>query len=1157
MTLDEAPNYSGVWRFNEFPRTTASTTADGKLRFYGDALEDGQTATVAKFHDFLDLSTVYSSSVYELGFTFTGFDIGGGESSGQSINLGLGSNNGSQPDDSVLLKVSVMEGPDDSVVLRAHSAQGDFQDIRLYENAQSSVAVGDFQPVNIAAIVNLDAGTFDLRASTDNGSVNEILTGLKLTNTGANITSISLASAMEQGVSTSSNYFEIDNLQLSWHNQSNNGENASNNGPSQSFEFNQADQNIEFVGNEGGSWAFNPMNNFLGRSVASTDQNGNLKFSLNGTGNTNGAGGAWLVARTSSSDTGSDPYSYDDGVYEFSYTISGFSFDSNTTSGNWLDIGLEGINKEGLLLVRLGKNSNRLQLTAFSDSARDSAFISTASSGEDDIDIRLIVDMNTDTYSLSVDAPGEMTDINWQNLDLLSANNSIAEISLASRAAKTNANDNFISLSELSLSQTSTDLSAAQATAPNFITERPDFAGVWVNNEGLDNDFDFASSLAALDPFTQFMAGETSRIKWKNQWTDDGWNFSQITKELERASFLQYYWSGPVWTGQNAPDYVIGEVGSVQTVGSGTIYPNYYNPKYRSYAIDFIDAYAAHIASLPLELRERVAFVQSGFGSTGDQQLFEGNQIAQGSRDWTTLHNSWTYFAYMKELSIAWIEAFQRHENTRDIHFIWKIDSYAGGDLDARFDSFGANRRGEIQTNVVETELAKDDENKNWVSRRIGGEKLYASWMRQDGINPQTRAQQFPIAVGPMVVREGEDFDNELRATIYGETDKWDFNPEYVRGEMNDNVWAEKPMARQALRAHYYWTAISGVYQGLDGWETKWRYLVDSELFNSENVNPIVYDSADPTKWEHFKFSHRYSFQKKPETSPVAFIALRDALDYEDVTRFRNEGFEVPGPRRKQNIEYIDTLLSEFNQYGAQNEDGIRPKPVEYDGDGNVKIPMDSNGQPKVQTRYENIANGGGSGYLGNSSGLNDVVWNVIRGTQDDGNYNRFIEQIYANDTSSGWWRVGWYALDANNKKIAESFPNGTINTMVEDPHPYGRFARAFDVEKLKNEMQFRFVEKFSADNNPRYRIDVTYYNEFDEISPSWTLLHYNGSGYTPNYPVAGVTVDKGDKWNTVSFFIEDAGFGLNAKDDADFKLQNGGSPLKDYKFHLIEVEKL
>ncbi len=450
----------------------------------------------------------------------------------------------------------------------------------------------------------------------------------------------------------------------------------------------------------------------------------------------------------------------------------------------------------------------------------------------------------------------------------------------------------------------------AQTAYAQYLTERPDYAGVWVNTFGKPYD---------LEPYAHLIAGEADRFQWSDCEKARGrFDFSRLRATLQRCEDRDYYYYGAIWTAHHPPEWLWASgVPQVHT-HNGWVHPYYLDPVYREHVKRFMNELAAFVAGLPPRLRERIAFLQAGFGSTGDRQLYKGKPV-----DARYEIDSDQYVQFMKEMTVAWHAAFNAHPQTRNMKFLWNVDDYDG-----------ANPR----------ELER-------VSDRRRGEMLYGKWMREN-YDCQFRKQQFTLAIGYMAVNEREQ-DKDQRADFYGTSDppRWGGNPEFVRGEFNDPKWAHTPMARQAPKWHYYWTAVSSVDRGLDGWETKPKFILAGD-----------YDEA-------YAFSTRHAFYKKPKSAKRAFIALRDVLDYSDKQRFPEDKY---GHARKNNTERINRILSEYAAYGARNDD----------------------------TRA--VVHEGGAPYLLKSQGLNDCVWNVI-----DRNYRRHMTQQNPNDTSVGWWRVG------------------------------------------------------------------------------------------------------------------------------------------------------
>ena len=569
-----------------------------------------------------------------------------------------------------------------------------------------------------------------------------------------------------------------------------------------------------------------------------------------------------------------------------------------------------------------------------------------------------------------------------------------------------------------------------------YLTKRPPWAGVWLNTFG-NPDRD-------LSPYSDYLAGEAGRLRWDRlQPGRNTVNFGAIDEVLKRVYEADLYYYCELWTGhRHTPEWVFAAGVPRVTDVEGSSYPYYVDPLYQELLSDFFNKLAAHLAGLPEEWLERIAFLQPGFGSTGDRQLYKASVPSQYAID------SGEYLAYMQNVTLAWFAAFEAHPELDDIRFLWNIDDYDG---------------------------QNPDELDN-VSDSLRGEMMYAAWMREN-YNTQLRKQQFTLAIGYMDVNERFQ-DDAQRDRFYGNTDPPLFagNPEFVRGEHNEGGnmrWASTPMAQAALKWHYYWTAISSVDRGLDSWESN----------SQENFFSGDFDEA-------FKFSHRHAFYKRPETSPYAFVALRDVLDYSDRQRFPPEDFGG-GFANRANTARIEAILDAYSAYGAANDD---------------------------THAVQNFAR---NGYLQNSQGLNDVVWNVI-----DRNYRRHMVQLDPNGTSVGWWRVG------------------------SKDQPYGRFARAFENSTGRNAMYFQFVDGFI--NSPPSSLDVTviYFDEF--AGSTWELRYDNGG---EELAVAFSVEAEGDGiWKTRKVTLTDAVLARNGPMGADLALVNTDE--NDDKFHLVEVRR-
>lgn len=552
-----------------------------------------------------------------------------------------------------------------------------------------------------------------------------------------------------------------------------------------------------------------------------------------------------------------------------------------------------------------------------------------------------------------------------------------------------------------------------------YLTARPDWAGMWFNI----NDVDFTG-------FEDVRAGRADRLAWKDMEPAEGvYDFSELKSELEKALGENYYYYFVFWTGPSAGEWIYDQVPMVVT-DQGT-FPYYLDTDYKAYLTAFLDTLAGTIASWPKELIDHLVFIQPGFGATGDRQLYKGTPVDSQYEISTA-----QYLGFMQEMTIVITEAFKNRSETADIRFLWNISDYDGSEP--------------INPNKEE-------------------EELYGKWMKEN-FNCQLRKQQYTIAVGYLSPNEVIQ-DNEQRNNFYGNTGRWGGNPEFVRGELNEGETAITPLYQLKPFLFYYWTAISGVDRGLDGWELK--------------VLKKDYKEA-------YAFSHRYSFYKKPEKSPVAFIALRDILDYSDINRFPESEY---GSADKSNISRVNNILSEFAEYGAGNDDMT------------------------AAIQSSQIA------YLKETKGYNDCLWNVIAR-----NNQRFITQIDANETSAGYWRVG-----------------------ISQTQPYGRFCRGFDVEKGKNTMYFDIDDSYFLGNQDagvhRLKIRIIYYAEEEG---SWKL-NYHAVEDTIKTAVE-ISNEPGHGWRSEEIYIEDALLNNGGPNGADLVLQNTGGT--DCKFHLIEISR-
>ena len=438
-----------------------------------------------------------------------------------------------------------------------------------------------------------------------------------------------------------------------------------------------------------------------------------------------------------------------------------------------------------------------------------------------------------------------------------------------------------------------------------------------------------------------FVKGQADRIKWADLEPKPGvYDWSSLDSHIRNAVEGNYYYYFVLWTGPHAPEWIY-EQGVPKVAVSGgkgkDYFPYYLDPNYIKYFHRFIGKLADHIASLPEADRKAFAFIQPAFGSTGDRQLYKGTP-----KDPRYNISAEEYLEFCRGATKRFYEAFDKPE-LKHIKFLFNVADQS--------------ERGEVKGRGARA-----------------GEQLFANWLRQN-YPIELRKQQFTIAVGYQANGEIEQ-DNELRPTFYGLNGK---QPEFVRGEFSK--FGEGGIFRENPIWNYYWTAISTVDRGLDLWEVDYR-----------TVQTGKYD-------EGFAFANRYSYYKQPQTSPQAFIALRDVLDSADTLRFPEEQY---GKAVQSNADRMKKIESEFGKYGAKV------------GDLDAATSL------------------AGASYLLDAKAMNDVGFGLIAR-----NFSRFITQIDANQTSVGLWRVG------------------------PADQPYGRYARAFENSSGRNRMYFDLDDKF------------------------------------------------------------------------------------------------
>jgi len=190
---------------------------------------------------------------------------------------------------------------------------------------------------------------------------------------------------------------------------------------------------------------------------------------------------------------------------------------------------------------------------------------------------------------------------------------------------------------------------------------------------------------------------------------------------------------GQVWQRKNQTGY--NDAGWSIEEGNYERWIEQINPDYKTYVKEFYDALADAIASWSQNVINRLAFIQPGFGATGDRALYKGDPI-----DAQYAISDAEYVDFMKEMAQYFVGTFVRSSKTTNIRFLWNLDDYDGDP----------------------------------VIQNPNGKQEYALWMRNN-YNCQLRKQQYPIAIGYLSPNETEQ-DNDQRDDFYGTSDRWDGN---------------------------------------------------------------------------------------------------------------------------------------------------------------------------------------------------------------------------------------------------------------------------------------------------------------------------------------------------------------------------------------------
>ncbi|HEX6289304.1 MAG TPA: beta-galactosidase [Herpetosiphonaceae bacterium] len=267
-------------------------------------------------------------------------------------------------------------------------------------------------------------------------------------------------------------------------------------------------------------------------------------------------------------------------------------------------------------------------------------------------------------------------------------------------------------------------------------------------------------------------------------------------------------------------------------------------------------------------------------------------------------------------------------------------------------------------------------------------------------------------------------------------------------------------------------------------WNMYWTNLWDLHA-GMDMHNIVKADLENPAYAEAFAFFSKYAGYKDPRDSIGVWIALRDGLDMSDTERFPENTYGAED--RGRNRRRYARIAEQFAPHGAR--------------------------QPDLE-----------AGNKTSWEALNDVGWRIY-----PGNYQMWLYQRDADETSQGLWRVG--PLD----------------------QPYGRFARRFDAASDRQAMYFDIDDRFFFEQplNAAYPVAVRVVY-LDQGSGTWALRY--DARDDPQKTALVVTKTNSGRWREQTIVLSDAYFGNRAPRQSDLVLENPDG--EDDTFHLIEITR-
>jgi hypothetical protein len=291
--------------------------------------------------------------------------------------------------------------------------------------------------------------------------------------------------------------------------------------------------------------------------------------------------------------------------------------------------------------------------------------------------------------------------------------------------------------------------------------------------------------------------------------------------------------------------------------------PSYLNPVFQQRFTRLIDAFAQHLNTLPLQVRENIWAVESSVGITGDSRPWKGVPV-NASQDID--EDAW--IAYSRKMQTVYVKAFAptgipvlaNMENpgfgTKGLKqgawFLNMSESYGmkGASLKQGTVSHGYNLNGEL-------DLYKEE-----------GRPLMLT-PRKDGSYPRSRGE---LALEP-------------DAGLPGSYGNWATSP----------AWS--------LQANAEWALT----YGLDTWNLYAGWFGNASFA------------------ETLAFFNRHAGHKDVKTAPAAFISFRDSLNTENTRRWPVSKYgpvdSPKNPTKMANTARMTKIVKEHRAFGARLDD--------------------------------------------------------------------------------------------------------------------------------------------------------------------------------------------------------------------------------------------